>query len=60
MMDDLVDSLYLIFLIIISEKLKHTIKDLDTNMSYFNFNKLRNIIKGHKDAPLISNNKNVV
>jgi len=35
------------YISIISEKLKNTIKDLDTNMSYFSLNKLRNIIRGH-------------
>jgi len=45
---------------IISEKLKNTIKDSDTNMSYFRLNKMRNIITLHKDAFPISNNKNVV
>jgi len=33
---------------LISQKLKHVTKDLDTKTSYYNINKLE-IIKGHKD-----------
>jgi len=33
----------------ISYKLKHITKDLNTKISYYSFNKLGTIIKGHKD-----------
>jgi len=48
------------FYSLVSHKLKHVTKNLDSKLSYFSINKLGSIIKTYKDSLSILSQKNVV